>query len=57
MSIGSLGIAVPAPGGTGSYHYVIKLSLMHVFGFDAGDAVASPHEERVERITSGAKRP
>ncbi len=39
MVFGSLGIAVPAPGGTGSYHYIIKLALMHVFGIDAGDAV------------------
>lgn len=39
MVFGSLGIAVPAPGGTGSYHYIIKLSLMHVFGIDAGEAI------------------
>ncbi|MDZ4700060.1 MAG: lysylphosphatidylglycerol synthase transmembrane domain-containing protein [Rhodothermales bacterium] len=39
MVFGSLGIAVPAPGGTGSYHYIIKLALMHVFGIDAADAV------------------
>jgi glycosyltransferase 2 family protein len=39
MAFGSLGIALPAPGGTGSYHYIIKLALMHVFGIEAGDAI------------------
>ncbi|MEZ4701404.1 MAG: lysylphosphatidylglycerol synthase transmembrane domain-containing protein [Rhodothermales bacterium] len=39
MVFGSLGIAVPAPGGTGSYHYITKMALVHVFGMDGGDAI------------------
>jgi hypothetical protein len=39
MVFGSLGIALPAPGGTGSYHYFTRLALVHVFGVEAGAAV------------------
>ncbi len=32
MILGSIGVAIPAPGGTGSYHYVTIQSLVHLFG-------------------------
>ncbi len=32
MVLGSIGVAIPAPGGTGSYHYVTIQSLIYLFG-------------------------
>ncbi len=33
MVIGSIGVAIPAPGGTGSYHYITIQTLVHLYGF------------------------
>jgi uncharacterized protein (TIRG00374 family) len=32
MAIGAIGVAIPAPGGTGSYHYITIQTLVHLFG-------------------------
>lgn len=32
MVIGAIGVAIPAPGGTGSYHYITIQTLVHLFG-------------------------
>lgn len=34
MSIGSIGVMIPTPGGTGSYHTIAKSVLVLLFGFD-----------------------
>jgi glycosyltransferase 2 family protein len=38
MVIGSLGVVVPSPGGTGSYHYITIQTLVHLFGVGEADA-------------------
>ena len=40
MALGSLGMAVPSPGGAGSYHYVTRETLVHLFAVAASPAVA-----------------
>ena len=40
MVLGSLGVAVPSPGGAGSYHYVAVQTLVHLFSVPANPAVA-----------------
>lgn len=40
MALGSLGLAVPSPGGAGSYHYVTRETLVHLFAIGASPAVA-----------------
>ncbi len=32
MVIGAIGVAIPAPGGTGSYHYITIQTLVHLYG-------------------------
>lgn len=32
MTIGAIGIVIPSPGGTGSYHYITIQTLVHLFG-------------------------
>ncbi|NNF57405.1 MAG: flippase-like domain-containing protein [Rhodothermaceae bacterium] len=32
MNVGAVGMALPAPGGTGSFHYVTIQTLVHLFG-------------------------
>lgn len=39
MAIGALGIVVPSPGGTGSYHFITTEALMILFGMPRADAV------------------
>ncbi|HET6568700.1 MAG TPA: lysylphosphatidylglycerol synthase transmembrane domain-containing protein [Rhodothermales bacterium] len=34
MIFGAVGIAIPSPGGTGSYHYITRETLTHLFGVD-----------------------
>lgn len=38
MTLGALGIAVPSPGGIGSYHYITIQTLQHLFGTPAEPA-------------------
>jgi glycosyltransferase 2 family protein len=33
MSISAIGVVIPTPGGTGSYHYLAKTTLVSLFGF------------------------
>ena len=33
MILGAVGVAIPSPGGTGSYHYITVQTLVHLFGF------------------------
>ena len=40
MVLGSLGIAIPSPGGMGSYHYITIQSMVHLFGVAQGPAAA-----------------
>ena len=40
MALGSLGVAVPSPGGAGSYHYVTVQTLVHLFAVPANPAFA-----------------
>lgn len=40
MVFGSLSMAVPSPGGAGSYHYVTRETLVHLFAVAASPAVA-----------------
>ena len=40
MVLGSLGLAVPSPGGAGSYHYVTRETLVHLFAVAASPALA-----------------
>lgn len=39
MIFGAIGFAVPAPGGTGSYHYITKLALVNLYFVDETMAV------------------
>ena len=39
MIFGAIGIAVPSPGGTGSYHYITKLALVNLFFVDEATAI------------------
>lgn len=34
MIFGAIGVAIPSPGGTGSYHYITRETLTHLFGVD-----------------------
>ncbi len=38
MTLGAIGVAIPAPGGTGSYHYIAIQSLVHLFGVSQSPA-------------------
>ena len=40
MVLGSLGIAVPSPGGTGSYHYITIQAMVYLFAVAQGPAAA-----------------
>ncbi len=42
MIFGAIGFAVPAPGGTGSFHYITKLVLVNLFFVDEVTAFAYP---------------
>ena len=39
MIFGAIGIAIPSPGGTGSYHYITKLVLVNLFFVDEATAL------------------
>ena len=38
MLLGAVGVAIPSPGGVGSYHYLTIQSLVHLFGVAAAPA-------------------
>ncbi|MDX1428762.1 MAG: lysylphosphatidylglycerol synthase transmembrane domain-containing protein [Rhodothermales bacterium] len=38
MTLGAIGVAIPAPGGTGSYHYIAIQSLVLLFGVSQSPA-------------------
>ncbi|NNE34774.1 MAG: flippase-like domain-containing protein [Rhodothermales bacterium] len=40
MNIGALGVVVPAPGGTGTYHYITQLALTGIWSVDSDVAAA-----------------
>lgn len=40
MILGTLGVVVPSPGGTGSYHYITVETLAHLFGVDRSPAAS-----------------
>ncbi len=40
MSISSIGVMIPTPGGTGSYHTLVKSVLVLLFGFDEAISLA-----------------
>ena len=40
FALGSISMAVPLPGGTGSYHTIVPLGLVTFYGLDKSDAVA-----------------
>ena len=39
LAMGSVGFAIPTPGGAGSYHYIMKITLMF-YALSAADAEA-----------------
>lgn len=39
MAIGALGLLVPTPGGIGSYHYITREALVHLYGVPAEPAL------------------
>jgi hypothetical protein len=39
MAIGALGLLVPTPGGIGSYHYITREALVHLYGVPAEAAL------------------
>jgi hypothetical protein len=38
MLLGAIGVAIPSPGGTGSYHYITIQTLVFLFGVDSESA-------------------
>lgn len=40
MSIGSLGIVAPVPGGIGTYHFIVKAILFELYGVDQASAAS-----------------
>jgi len=40
MSIGSLGIVAPVPGGIGTYHFIVKAVLFELYGVDQASAAS-----------------
>jgi len=38
MIVGAVGVAIPSPGGIGSYHYVTIQVMVHLYGIDASHA-------------------
>ena len=40
MSIGSLGIVAPVPGGIGTYHFIVKAILFELYGIEATSAAS-----------------
>lgn len=40
MSLGSLGIVAPVPGGLGTYHYITKVILTELYGVEANAAMS-----------------
>lgn len=38
MLLGAIGVAIPSPGGTGSYHYITIQTLVFLFGVDSENA-------------------
>ncbi len=40
MSIGSLGIVAPVPGGIGTYHFIVKAVLYELYGVDQASAAS-----------------
>jgi uncharacterized protein (TIRG00374 family) len=40
MSIGSLGIVAPVPGGIGTYHFIVKAVLFELYGIDQASAAS-----------------
>ena len=39
MFIGAIGVAIPSPGGFGSFHYITRVTLVYLFGVDLSLAV------------------
>lgn len=40
MIFGAIGVTIPAPGGTGSYHYITRLVLVNLYAVDEATAIA-----------------
>ena len=40
MSIGSLGIVAPVPGGIGTFHFIVKAVLYELYGVDQASAAS-----------------
>lgn len=40
MTISAFGIVIPTPGGTGSYHFIVKSVLEVLYGFNASESSA-----------------
>jgi hypothetical protein len=38
MLLGAIGVVIPSPGGTGSYHYITVQTLVHLFGVSQASA-------------------
>ncbi len=38
MLLGAIGVVIPSPGGTGSFHYITIQTLVHLFGVDSESA-------------------
>jgi hypothetical protein len=38
MIVGAVGVAIPSPGGIGSYHYITIQVMVHLYGIDASQA-------------------
>ncbi len=38
MLLGTIGVAIPSPGGAGSYHYITIQTLVHLYGVDSAPA-------------------
>ncbi len=58
MALGALGVVVPSPGGTGSYHYITIQALVYLFGVPeapaATYAVLAHGAQLVLYVTGGA---
>ncbi len=39
MMLGAVGVAIPSPGGAGSYHYIMRVTLVYLYGVEASLAV------------------
>jgi len=39
MMLGAIGVAIPSPGGVGSFHYITRVTLVYLFGVETALAV------------------